>query len=50
MRSRDTKGAPGALIRVSLGRRRALAWALGFVLLFYLLALWMDRRGIYLKV
>ena len=28
MRSRDTKGAPGALIRVSLGRRRALAWAL----------------------
>ena len=28
MRSRDTNGAPGALIRVSLGRRRALAWAL----------------------
>lgn len=28
MRSRDTKGASGALIRVSLGRRRALAWAL----------------------
>jgi predicted acyltransferase len=28
----------------------SLAWALGFVLLFYLLALWMDRRGIYLKV
>jgi len=28
MRSRDSKGASGALIRVSLGRRRALAWAL----------------------
>ncbi|MBP6564939.1 MAG: N-acetylmuramoyl-L-alanine amidase [Burkholderiales bacterium] len=28
MRSRDTNGASGALIRVSLGRRRALAWAL----------------------
>ena len=28
MRSRDTKGASGALIRVSLGRRRALSWAL----------------------
>jgi predicted acyltransferase len=28
----------------------SLAWALSFVLLFYLMALWMDRRGIYLKV
>jgi predicted acyltransferase len=28
----------------------SLAWALSFVLLFYLLARWMDRRGIYLKV
>ena len=28
----------------------SLAWALTFVVLFYLLALWMDRKGIYLKV
>ena len=28
----------------------SFAWALTFVLLFYLMALWMDRRGIYLKV
>lgn len=28
----------------------SLAWALTFVLVFYLMALWMDRRGIYLKV
>jgi predicted acyltransferase len=28
----------------------SLAWALSMVVLFYLLALWMDRRGIYLKV
>lgn len=28
----------------------SLAWALAMVLLFYLLAAWMDRRGIYLKV
>jgi predicted acyltransferase len=28
----------------------SLAWAVSFVFLFYLLALWMDRRGIYLKV
>jgi predicted acyltransferase len=28
----------------------SLAWALTMVLLFYLVALWMDRRGIYLKV
>ena len=28
----------------------SFAWAVSFVLLFYLLALWMDRRGIYLKV
>jgi predicted acyltransferase len=28
----------------------SLAWALSTVVLFYLLALWMDRRGIYLKV
>jgi len=28
----------------------SFAWALTFVLIFYLLALWMDRRGIYLKV
>jgi predicted acyltransferase len=28
----------------------SLAWALTFVLLFYLMARWMDRRGIYLKV
>jgi predicted acyltransferase len=28
----------------------SLAWALTMVALFYLLALWMDRRGIYLKV
>jgi predicted acyltransferase len=28
----------------------SLAWALTMVLFFYLVALWMDRRGIYLKV
>jgi predicted acyltransferase len=28
----------------------SLAWALTMVVLFYLVALWMDRRGIYLKV
>jgi predicted acyltransferase len=28
----------------------SLAWALSMVALFYLVALWMDRRGIYLKV
>jgi predicted acyltransferase len=28
----------------------SFAWALSMVLVFYLLALWMDRRGIYLKV
>ncbi len=28
MRSRDPKGAGGALTRVSLSRRRALSWAL----------------------
>lgn len=28
----------------------SLAWALSMVLLFYLMAYWMDRRGIYLKV
>jgi predicted acyltransferase len=28
----------------------SLAWAITFVVVFYLLALWMDRRGIYLKV
>jgi len=28
----------------------SLAWALTFVLVFYLMARWMDRRGIYLKV
>jgi predicted acyltransferase len=28
----------------------SLAWALSMVALFYLLARWMDRRGIYLKV
>jgi len=28
----------------------SLAWALTMVLFFYLVALWMDRRGIHLKV
>ncbi len=28
----------------------SFAWALSLVLLFYLVALWMDRRGVYLKV
>jgi predicted acyltransferase len=28
----------------------SLAWALSTVLLFYLMALWMERRGLYLKV
>jgi len=28
----------------------SFAWALTLVLLFYLVALWMDRRGVYLKV
>ena len=28
----------------------SLAWALSMVVLFYLVALWMDRRGLYLKV
>jgi predicted acyltransferase len=28
----------------------SFAWALSMVLVFYLLALWMDRRGLYLKV
>jgi predicted acyltransferase len=28
----------------------SFAWALTMVLVFYLLALWMDRRGLYLKV
>jgi predicted acyltransferase len=28
----------------------SLAWALTMVVFFYLVALWMDRRGIYLKV
>lgn len=28
----------------------SLAWAVSFVVLFYLVARWMDRRGIYLKV
>ena len=28
----------------------SLAWAVSMVILFYLVALWMDRRGIYLKV
>jgi predicted acyltransferase len=28
----------------------SLAWALTFVVFFYLVAFWMDRRGIYLKV
>ena len=28
----------------------SLVWALSMVLLFYLVALWMDRRGLYLKV
>jgi predicted acyltransferase len=28
----------------------SLAWALAMVLFFYLVALWMDRRRIYLKV
>jgi predicted acyltransferase len=28
----------------------SFAWALAMVLLFYLMAAWMDRRGIYLKV
>lgn len=28
----------------------SFAWALSMVLVFYLLALWMDRRGVYLKV
>jgi predicted acyltransferase len=28
----------------------SLAWALTMVVVFYLVALWMDRRGIYLKV
>lgn len=28
----------------------SLAWALSYVVLFWLLARWMDRRGIYLKV
>jgi predicted acyltransferase len=28
----------------------SLAWALAFVVFFYLVALWMDRRGLYLKV
>jgi predicted acyltransferase len=28
----------------------SLAWAITFVVVFYLLALWMDRRGIHLKV
>jgi predicted acyltransferase len=28
----------------------SLVWALSMVVLFYLLARWMDRRGIYLKV
>jgi predicted acyltransferase len=28
----------------------SLAWALTFVLAFYLMALWMERRGLYLKV
>jgi predicted acyltransferase len=28
----------------------SLAWAVTFVVCFYLVALWMDRRGVYLKV
>jgi predicted acyltransferase len=28
----------------------SLAWAVSMVLVFYLVALWMDRRGLYLKV
>jgi len=28
----------------------SFAWALSMVLVFYLLALWLDRRGVYLKV
>jgi predicted acyltransferase len=28
----------------------SLAWAVSMVILFYLVALWMDRRGLYLKV
>ena len=28
----------------------SLAWALSMVFLFYLVAFWMDRRGVYLKV
>jgi predicted acyltransferase len=28
----------------------SLAWAVSMVVLFYLVALWMDRRGLYLKV
>jgi predicted acyltransferase len=28
----------------------SLSWALAMVVLFYLMAAWMDRRGIYLKV
>jgi predicted acyltransferase len=55
-------GADG--VSVSLGQRlfqtlyaswlpcheASFAWALSIVLLFYLVAYWMDRRGIYLKV
>jgi predicted acyltransferase len=28
----------------------SLAWAMSMVILFYLVALWMDRKGLYLKV
>jgi predicted acyltransferase len=28
----------------------SLAWAISMVVFFYLVALWMERRGLYLKV
>jgi len=58
------KWPDGSGVAVSLGQRlyqalwtswlppyeASFAWALSMVLGFYLLALWMERRGIYLKV